>query len=444
MSPVVVPYISYMPLVYEQRSGLDVDAMRIIHRHRDGAITFHRKNGENFENISGFQIEYLDELLPQIQEQLASDAYFSLNAFWCPGGRKYHLPAARLRKRNLLRYLCACFCDLDGYNQNLSSREILRMVKALEKSGQIPIISGYADSGRGLWVFWLLHNRDDSATAQRAFPEKIRLYEAIQAEIHKRLAHLGADAKDVLRIARIPGSTNSKSGTTVRYSFRGQQGNFSTYTLADLAVQLGVETKRASHDGPVRPQGKVPLRRRGYDALAERRLREFERLRAMRGCFKDGHRNNAALVYSWLLRCNRQTPQAAERRVIDLGQECRPALTPSECRSAVKSALKPQMRKFRDATISDYLDITPAESEMLEKLPPASRFDRLNPKPSPASVDRSAISERRREVISKTIRKLEHVPSTREMARLLSDAGHRVSHVSIAADYKKLGVRCES
>ncbi len=156
------------------------------------------------------------------------------------------------------------------------------------------------------------------------------------------------------------------------YHFRRKNGKALTYTLDALANHLGVQMKHSADHQRARPQRKVPNRRRGCDALAARRLREFEQLRKIRGAFEQGCRNYAALIYAWLLRCSRHALEAAERKVLEFGRDCRPPLAPSECRNAVKSAFKPGMRKFRDSTISDYLTITPTESAMLEKLPPAS------------------------------------------------------------------------
>jgi hypothetical protein len=420
-----------------------VDVLQTIHRHADGAITFHRKKGSDFENLFALQARHLPQLLPKVQDQLLVNAYASLNAFWCADDQPHTLPAARIRKRQYLRFLCTCFCDLDGYNAGLSPAELLDRVGTLEKRGEIPRISGHADSGRGLWVFWLLHDRDDPTMAQRAFPEKIRLYEAIQHEFHRRLRHLFADAKDVLRVARVPGSMNTKSGTLAHYDFRRSNGAPLTYTLADLATQLGIELKPPPRRD-ARTQGKVPNRKRGYDALAARRLREFERLWTIRGNFRQGCRNHAVFVYAWLLRCNRHTTAAAEIKILEFGRDCRPPLAPSECRNAVKSAYKPAMRKMRDATISDFLGITPDEAAMLEKLPPASCYSSFPPPTSAPKVDRSVIGERRREQIAEQIRKLGRVPTTREMARLLCTVGSSVSHVLVASDYKKLQVKSES
>ena len=39
-------------------------------------------------------------------------------------------------------------------------------------------------------------------------------------------------------------------------------------------------------------------------ALNARRLRDFNTLRALRGGFSEGCRNNAAKIYAWLLRAN--------------------------------------------------------------------------------------------------------------------------------------------
>ena len=198
----------------------DIDAIVKIHRHTDGVITFHKDTGNSFD-VVGLRPSALAKLLPEYWDQLHTDGYFSLNAFWFEDAAAEIIHRTmRVRKRTRLRYLCSAFCDLDCYRMNLTAAAAHHEIQQLNRAGMIPPPSGYIFSGRGLWVLWLIGDREHANLPQRAFAEKIQIYDQIQAKLKQILAHLGAEAKDASRVARIPGSSNSKSGDQVRSNLR--------------------------------------------------------------------------------------------------------------------------------------------------------------------------------------------------------------------------------
>src|SRR5205814_9355313 len=104
--------------------------------------------------------------------------------------------------------------------------------------------------------------------------------------------------------------------------------------------KLGVSRQRSSAiGGPgTRPESD-PAKRRGWRAMHARRLRQFELLRQFRGGFARGCRNRAALLYVVALRKNGVDTSEIESRVADLCRECRPALSRSEYRDALKTGM---------------------------------------------------------------------------------------------------------
>jgi hypothetical protein len=183
--------------------------------------------------------------------------------------------------------------------------------------------------------------------------------------------------------------------------------------------------------------------RRGWLALNRRRMRESRLLRSMRGGFSRGCRNNAALIYAWLLRTNGVPRREAEVEVNLMGVECHPRLTPSECRAAVKTGFGRRMARMLDQTISDRLIVTSNEAAMLERLPPATRFKAENPVPPVATqseVQARTIMERRVK-ITEIIAELRRVPSLREMGSRLIEGGFRGNHQTVSKDYRALGVK---
>ena len=351
-------------------------------------ITFHAKDAKGtFRNLCGVRGEHLRSMFPQFRADLERDAFFSLNAFLdtSNGGR---IRPAVTRRTDLVRYLCACFVDIDCHKQGLSFDEALAAVIDMERDGLIPP-SIIVSSGRGMWLLWLLHDVKDESAPPRAFPEKVELYHRLQRAIGQRFATIGADlaAKDVARLARVPGSVHTVSSVPVKYWLQLDERRCGfTYTLPQLAayfpVEAVVDRPRAVRDALT--ESANPNKRRGWEAMHRRRLADFQILYAIRGGFEEGCRNNGALIYAWLLKCNRTRRVEVETVVLAFGAKCRPPLSPADCRHAVRSAYarkgdgKACFARMLDQTISDWLRVTPEESRLM-KFPPASQFGGAKP-----------------------------------------------------------------
>jgi hypothetical protein len=240
--------------------------------------------------------------------------------------------------------------------------------------------------------------------AQCAFPEKIDLYCKVQRVISERLAAIGADpaGRDAARLIRVPGSLHTGSERYVQWLIQCDSAGGFIYTLQHLACFFGVpERELHKRSKSAFDRQRNPNKANGWKALNDYRLRDFETLRSLRGGgFDEGHRNSAALVWAWLLRHSGATRDETERAVVELGRESRPPLSYAQCKGAVKSVFDRKIR-FSERTIADRLDITPAESAVLQRYPPATRFHLSRPsKPEDAPPPRKAPSaETRRAVI---------------------------------------------
>src|SRR5262249_13817327 len=147
---------------------------------------------------------------------------------------------------------------------------------------------------------------------------------------------------DAARHARVSGSLHTVSEQCVQWWIQRADGSGFTYTLKSLAKFFGVRARQPSTEiqelFSQADSQKNKNKRRGWEALNSRRLRDFERLRAMRGGgFEQGCRNRAAMLYAWLLRCNSWSRERAAQEVAIMASACRPRLTPAQCRSAVKT-----------------------------------------------------------------------------------------------------------
>ena len=128
------------------------------------------------------------------------------------------------------------------------------------------------------------------------------------------------------------------------------------------------------------------------------------------------------------------------------GAECHPPLSEREIRGAVASAqnAKQPHRRFTDQTISDWLQISPKESALLETWGPASCFrsTAIAAEKRPTRYERM---KARRDAITKIVGQADRVPSVREMVTILREQySESASHVTVEADYHALTLVSES
>jgi hypothetical protein len=411
-----------------------------LHRHRDGYIAFaSMRDGDDFRPLISIKASELETWFPMIREQLEKDSYVAINGDWRlkrngPDGDLYGYP---LHRTDRLRYINACYVDIDFKKLGLESGTVIGRVINLQDSGQLPHASMIVRSGNGLWLLWLLHDVENPDISQRAFPDKLELYARIQNAIIERLLPLGADmsARDAARHLRIPGSMNTSAERTVEWWIQGAGPTGYYYTLPELAKLFKAVPTRRHHGEYIAHN---PAKRRGWVALNARRLKDFNTLRALRGGFSEGCRNNAAKIYAWLLRVNATGPDDVRQFVLYMASQCKPKLDKSAARDAFLYSKK--MRRMRDQTIADWLGITVEESEMLEGFPPASTFrtaDQTPLLPRARDLQRAAVQERR-QAIREIITELCCVPHLRGLAVMLAWRGIAASHVTIWNDLQAL------
>jgi hypothetical protein len=417
-----------------------------LHRHQDGYIAFatERDDGD-FRPLVAIRAGELEEWFPLFRDQLLKDAFVGINSDWRL--RKYgdHSDSYGypLHRSNRLRHINACYVDIDHYKLGLDVGTVIGRVINLQDSGQLPHASMIVKSGNGLWLLWLVCDPREPDQSPGAFPDKLDLYSRIQESIIERLLPLGADAaaRDATRHIRLPGSLHGESENVVEWWVQGRADSGYIYTLQELALLLKATPSRRHGRETIAHN---PRKRRGWVALNARRLRDFNTLRAMRGGFYDGCRNNAAKIYAWLLRCNATGGSDVYGLVSAMAAECHPRLP----KGAVKDAViySKRMRRMFEQTISDWLNVTTSEAELLEGFPPARAnkvpADAALLVPMPRQVQQQAI-EKRRAAIREILTGLDTFPDVRKMSTLLSGRGIKASHVTLWRDLKALGVDWE-
>jgi hypothetical protein len=335
---------------------------------------------------------------------------------------------------------------LDYYRLGVDFGQALGRIVTMQEAGYLPRPSMIVKSGRGMWLLYLLHDHRDPSRAPGAFPEKLEQYFVLQRAIIDRLATLGADAgaRDAARHIRVPGSLHTVAEESVKWWIQGEGGAAYSYSLTQLCQLFGVQfAKRHVRERAALEEPEKEKHRRGWVALNRRRLRQFSLLRSMRGGFSKGCRNNAAMIYAWLLRTNGVSRREAAVEVNRMGAECRPPLAPSAARDAIKTGFGRRMTRMLDQTLSDRLNVTSSEAAMLEGLPPAARFKPKDPAPpplTPTQVQARTIMERRAKITA-ILAELGRVPSVREMGNRLIQAGYRGNHQTVFKDYRALGIK---
>lgn len=419
-----------------------------IHRGEDSYVRFYNEGEAGLRPIAALKVADLHSMFPTFREQLTRDAYFTLNSFYREGTN---------RTRDL-RYLNTCYADCDYYNARTDRAAAIAGIVRAQDAGHLPPASILADSGRGLWCFYLLESATEPGKPERVyrqFPQKITRYRRVQVAIHKTLKTLepglepDGGAIDASRIARVDGSINTKAGKAgraVRYWVQlDEQGQGYSYTLQELEDFFGLH--RAEQVGPEQLKSwggkrKIVANVSGYTALHRNRLEDFERLWAMRHGFWKGHRANAAWIYALILHGYREegrklTHREMHDRLMELAQDCNPPLSPFEVDKAQESA-RANRYVISDEQIIQRLKITPEELDQLAYIQ-ANRPPRLKAGPKQKPSERKA--ERQALILELLEQRFGNVkPSAERMRVELELHGVKVSRQLVWCDYKQLGL----
>jgi hypothetical protein len=311
---------------------IDTDIFELIHRGIDGYIGFSRKsnnpviengNPKYFENLGSIRADELKSVFPKLKIWLFTDSYFTINSAYAPAywkNKKTGLPDVSRKEKNL-RYLTACYCDLDVgrpkskiKEQRLTYPEASYHVSILTETGKIPPPSIIARSGRGAYLWWLLIDNKNPSIPPRAWPEKIVLYKKINKELGSRLEELAWDknAYDAARVLRVPGSYHTTAKQFVYYNVQlDKMGNPFFYTLNELAEFCGLKIlenpiERIKDLEPKFKQtvkkGSTPKRRNGQIILNIKRAQDLLTLEQYHGGFNHGCRRRRLTIYAEFLR----------------------------------------------------------------------------------------------------------------------------------------------
>lgn len=467
----------------------DARMIELIHRGHDGFIPVVVRDPKTGRpDGASLPASMLPGLWDQMIHDLEVDAYFGIHGMYkgerWPNKKGYVdadgklLPAA-LRKNSALRWLTACFVDLDCHALGRSTGQIIGEVYDRQATGLIPAPSILTCSGRGVWCFWIL---DDGAGRPIRSLHNLESWNRIQTAIGVKCAEWGSDpkARDGARITRVPGSQNPKAPIGQRrvayLPFLDQHGKPFSYSLAELAIEFGVDltpkefkaTPRDHRQAIAKPTSQpVAAPQRIAKDAAERKpskatpddkangargritryrtlLDNFQTLWRLRGKWQEGTRNAAvftlANVLAILRRANQVTmgQEAADLEALfrDLAQG-KHAYSRDEFDATVNSARNMKIYAPRNQFLADQFDVTPEEAAQLPTWPMATRFG-VTPKKKISRAEKIAA---RRQAITAHNAASSRPPTLANYACYLATVhGITASHQTINTDLAALGM----
>lgn len=279
------------------------------------------------------------ELLEQDFNQ--ENVYISINTFY-----------STFRRLEYLKELKAQFIDLDIYKTGFTKEQIIMHLEADYFNKSIPRPNLIIDSGRGLYLIWLINK-----VPSQALP----LWKAIEEYLYKQLKEFGADrqALDPTRVLRVPGSINSKSNTTVNVI---EQYDY-IYDLREIQKEFLPELKpKEKKNGRPKKINYVYRERSLYYA----RIQDIIKLCELREYDLRGHRELILFLYRYYLCSFTEDTKKALEDVLELNSMFIYPLKENEVIRATRSAEKCYLDKnkdykYKNDTLIELLEITEYE-----------------------------------------------------------------------------------
>ena len=250
-------------LDWNQYSRVSSDELRLLHggQHATGPkqkayVSIGRRDDWNLcslpvhRGLDNYLPNFIEALLADVLEE---DAYATMNSMFRPGHRYSRHPALKdvlgpdespvregHRSSDSIARLNACWVDVDCYTLGLTHGAVIGQVYDLQRDRKIPTPSYFKDSGRGLWIVWLLGKET------RSFKEHVALWRLVQTKLATMFPAADRNAgNDPSRLSRIVGSVNSKTEDDKRATYvvfgKGTDGEAIRYELADLAKRLSID-----------------------------------------------------------------------------------------------------------------------------------------------------------------------------------------------------------
>lgn len=343
-----------MQLALKQKQPDHLEYLELLHSNTKGWITKAQIIDKNYSQ-KHFKIRDL------VNQSILceKDLYISMNTFYKPQ-----------RRIENLKELNTLYIDLDIYNTKFSKKQILMNLEENYFDSKIPRPSLVIDSGRGLYLIWLIN-----FAPYKALP----LWKAIEEYLYNALKEFGADRKalDCTRILRVIGSINSKSNTEVKvldfYNYR--------YDLREIQKEFLPEIEPSKEQKGRKKKIFYVHRER---SLYQSRILDLATLCDIRNYDLKGNRELILFLYRYYSCYFTQDTEKALADTLELNSMFKQPLRDREVIRATKSAEKvfknkEKEYKYKNSTLIELLDITKEEQEQLKTIIDArTKADRFN------------------------------------------------------------------
>lgn len=296
-----------------------------------------------------------NELLEQDFEQ--ENVYISINTFY-----------STFRRLEYLKELKAQFIDLDIYKTGFTKEQIIMYLEADYFNKSIPRPNLIIDSGRGLYLIWLL-----KSVPSKALP----LWKAVEEYLYSVLKQFGADrqALDPTRVLRVPGSINSKSSTKVEII---EQYDY-LYDLREIQKEFlpELEERKSKKKGRTKKIRYIHMERSLYYA----RIQDIIKLCELRDYDLKGHREIILFLYRYYLCYFLEDTQKSLEDVLELNRQFIEPLMETEVIRATRSAERVYLSKdkdyrYKNETLIEILLITEIEETYMTTIISSKEYKR--------------------------------------------------------------------
>lgn len=292
------------------------------------------------------------------QEFKMENVYITLNTFY-----------NTRRRIEYLKELNAHFIDLDIYKTKFSKEQILMNLNENYFNKSIPRPNLILDSGRGLYLIWIINS-----VPSKALP----LWKAVEEHLYNNLKEFGADrqALDPTRILRVPGSINSKSKTRVKILDKYDY----IYDLREIQKEFLPELKpKEKKKGRPKKINYIFRERSLYYA----RIQDITKLCELRKYNLKGHRELVLFLYRYYLCSFTEDVKKSLEDVLELNSMFREPLMETEVKRATRSAEKCYLSKdkqyrYKNETLIDILEITEEEEKHMTTIISKKEYKRRN------------------------------------------------------------------
>jgi len=347
--------------------------LNIIHEYKtDGWITLASKNDGIYKQRH-YKYDQLHTELEKVKDLV--NVYISQNTFYKPQ-----------RRIENLRQLRACYIDLDCYQTPYSKDNVIYFLEKDYFNQKIPRPNLIIDSGRGLYLIWIIE-----PVPYKALP----LWRVIQKYLYEQIREFGADrmAIDPTRVLRLIGSTNTKSGTKVEIIDTHEY----IYRLKEIQEEYLPELT-PSKKTKGRPRKIVSLF--NEFSLYHARILDITKLCELRDWELKGFREIVLFLYRYWTCCFTEDPEEALESAIELNSKFKQPLSQQEVirntRSAEKASRSESKEyKYKNSTLIELLHITAEEQKQLQTIiGTQEKYNRNNLRRRKERKDRKTLTQR--------------------------------------------------